>query len=125
MESTKITTWFERDRQHVALQYNWGADIVEWWDDEVTEAVEDGFLDPKDYHGSADAYADERGLLCEDEKILALAEHLEVSPDEITEESWGAYTVGHCRVSSTRRRRGRRSAGRAARELHRRLHGDP
>ena len=29
-----------------------------------------------------------------DEKILALAEHLEVSPDEITEETWGAYSVG-------------------------------
>ena len=29
-----------------------------------------------------------------DEKILALAEHLDVSPDEITEESYGGYAVG-------------------------------
>lgn len=64
-----IHTWFERDRAHVALYYgNLGAPIdageaddvciVEWWDSEVTEAIEDGFLDPKDYKGSAIAYAE-------------------------------------------------------------------
>ena len=31
--------------------------IVEWWDDAVSEAIEDGFLDPRNYHQSAWDYA--------------------------------------------------------------------
>lgn len=67
IKDTKIETWFERDRQHVALvdaatEQN---TIVEWWDEAVTEAVEDGFLNPRDYHGSAYDYAKTRGLLVE------------------------------------------------------------
>ena len=62
---TAIETWFERDRAHVAL-YLADADgspdmnqdaIVEWWDDGVHDAIEDGFLDPRDYHASARDYA--------------------------------------------------------------------
>ncbi len=61
---TEIHTWFERDRQHVELR-NAKTDktIVEWWDDDVTQAVEDGFLNPKDWHGSAREYAEMHGLL--------------------------------------------------------------
>jgi len=67
IDDTKIQTWFERDRQHVALvdaetEQN---TIIEWWDEAVTEAVEDGFLDPRDYHGSAYDYAKSNGLLIE------------------------------------------------------------
>jgi hypothetical protein len=62
---TAIETWFERDRAHVGLfpadsegkpDTNQDA-IVEWWDDGVNEAIEDGFLDPRDYHASARHYA--------------------------------------------------------------------
>lgn len=69
LDDTIINTWFERDRAHVAL---WMKDedggqgrelLVEWWDEAVGEAVEDGFLNPRDWHGSAYEYAKERGML--------------------------------------------------------------
>jgi hypothetical protein len=61
---TTIETWFERDRQHVELRDSRNdSTIVEWWDEAVTEAVEDGFLNPRDWHGSAYEYASERGML--------------------------------------------------------------
>jgi hypothetical protein len=40
------TTWFERDRQNVRLETPNGRVLFEIWDDEVTEAIEDGFLTP-------------------------------------------------------------------------------
>lgn len=55
--NTRVDTWFERDRAHVNLETMDGRTIVEWWDDAVAEAVEDGFLNPRDYHGSAVEYA--------------------------------------------------------------------
>lgn len=55
---TALNTWFERDRAHVELlNRRTGKTIIEWWDDDVFEAIEDGFLDPKDYHWSAYMYA--------------------------------------------------------------------
>jgi hypothetical protein len=59
-----INSWFERDRAHVEL-YDERNDktIIEWWDDEVSEAIEDGFLDPRDYLGSAIEYAEDMELL--------------------------------------------------------------
>lgn len=62
-DSTEVDTWFERDRQHVDLRWKDGQTIVEWWDEDVTQAVEDGFLDPRDYHGSAIEYAWDAGLI--------------------------------------------------------------
>ena len=94
MENTTIKTCFKHDRAHVALQYRWGVKIIEWWGDEVREAVEEGVLDPTDYHGSARAYASERGVMCSDERILTLAEHLKIAPDELTEGRRGTYTHG-------------------------------
>lgn len=58
-----VQTWFERDRQHVELQDSLGATVVEWWDDDVSQAVEDGFLDPRNYLKSATEYAKEMGLI--------------------------------------------------------------
>lgn len=53
-EKTEIHTWFERDRAHVELREKESQEtLVEWWDEEVASATEDGFLDPNDYHGSA------------------------------------------------------------------------
>ena len=64
MTNTELHTWFERDRAHVELR-NADTDktIIEWWDDAVAEAVEDGFLDPRDWEGSAKEYAASIGLL--------------------------------------------------------------
>lgn len=64
-EDTKIMTWFERDRAHVRLTdaATEQDTIIEWWDEAVAEAIADGFLDPRDLHGSAVAYAISLGLL--------------------------------------------------------------
>ena len=61
---TTIETWFERDRQHVELRDGRNDQtIIEWWDDDVTQAVEDGFLKPHDYHTAAYEYAKYLGCL--------------------------------------------------------------
>lgn len=57
-----VATWFERDRAHVALYYGTEGDanddlIVEWWDQDVAQAIEDGFLNPRDFLASALEYA--------------------------------------------------------------------
>lgn len=64
-----INTWFERDRAHVELLDVNDETVIEWWDEEVQDAIEDGFLDPKDFLESAMAYAEEMGFeLVEDEE---------------------------------------------------------
>lgn len=61
---TGISTWFERDRKHVHLFHgDENTTIMEWWDDAVTEAVDDGFLNPRDWHGSAIECARSAGLI--------------------------------------------------------------
>ena len=67
-ENFKLNTWFERDRQHVEVldAATERRTIVEWWDEYVTQAVEDGFLDRRDLLGSALEYADSLGLIPED-----------------------------------------------------------
>ncbi len=79
IDDTVVGTWSERDRQHVCLSFrdatgHAGATIVEWVDGAVTDAVEDGFLDPRDYHGSAFAYARENGLLAPGTAPVTLSE---------------------------------------------------
>ena len=65
--NTTLETWFERDRQYIGL-CNKALDptkrntIVEWWDEDVTQLVEDGFLDPKRWHESAVDYANHLGI---------------------------------------------------------------
>lgn len=63
VDDFEIETWFERDRAHVALQDSEGETVIEWWDEDVAQAVEDGFLDPKDWLGSAIEYAEHLGLI--------------------------------------------------------------
>lgn len=58
IEDTVLNTWFERDRAHVCLSRkdrdgDAGTTIVEWWDEAVHDAIEDGFLDRRDLHASA------------------------------------------------------------------------
>ena len=56
-DNTHINTWFERDRAYVGLEYNdTDETIIEFWDSDVSELVEDGFLDPSDWHGSMVEY---------------------------------------------------------------------
>lgn len=63
-ENLELHTWFERDRAHVELRDRVTDEtIVEWWDDEVAQMVEDGFLNPKDYKGSAIEYARSVGII--------------------------------------------------------------
>lgn len=64
IEQTQLNTWLERDRQHIELvDLRNEETIVEWWDDAVTEAIEDGFLTSRNLHGSAYDYAASIGLL--------------------------------------------------------------
>ena len=61
---TELLTWFERDRAHVELRNKLDdSTLVEWWDEDLSEAVEDGSLNPRDYHSSPYEYADVCGLL--------------------------------------------------------------
>lgn len=64
MKTVELHTWFERDRAHVELRdAETQKTIIEWWDEEVFEAIDDGFLDPRDFEGSAVAYAEAIGIL--------------------------------------------------------------
>ncbi|HEX5423265.1 MAG TPA: hypothetical protein VFW94_06930 [Candidatus Acidoferrales bacterium] len=57
ISETKLETWFERDRSYVSLQTLNDEPIIEWWDEAVSEAIEDGFLNPRSLHESAFDYA--------------------------------------------------------------------
>ena len=59
----RIEKWEERDRLHIALEDANGVTIIEWWDDEARDAIEDGFLKPRDLLGSATEYAQHMGML--------------------------------------------------------------
>lgn len=84
-DNTAVETWFERDRRYVGLypkddegkpDTNKNA-IVEWWDDDVDQAIEDGFLNPRDWHGSALGYARHIGVIKEDNSFYSLKKILE------------------------------------------------
>lgn len=69
IDDTVVATWFERGSAHVAL---WMKDedgeqgqelIADWRDEDVFSLVEDGFLDGRDWHGSAFEYAASLGRL--------------------------------------------------------------
>ena len=72
LKDTEIHTWFERDRAHVELRHiETQETIAEWWDEAVTQALEDGFLSagrgprPSEdaYWRSAYEYAESVGML--------------------------------------------------------------
>ncbi len=53
-DATHIETWFDADRAHVALYDSDSGDLlIEWWDDDLRDAIETGALDPKNLHRSA------------------------------------------------------------------------
>jgi hypothetical protein len=70
--ATELITWCERDRAHVELRSKVDdSTIVEWWDEDLRQAVEDGFLPYGDtdnrydakLHSAAYEYAKEREML--------------------------------------------------------------
>lgn len=64
LKDTKLKTWFERDRAHVDLQdRKTGRTLIEFWDEDVEQLLEDGFLDRRDLHGSLYKYAVHLGAL--------------------------------------------------------------
>jgi hypothetical protein len=75
MDATELHTWFERDRAHVELRSKLDdSTIIEWWDEAVGEAVEDGFLPqsafmmgrlmrPEQLHTAAYNYAKQMNML--------------------------------------------------------------
>jgi hypothetical protein len=68
IDNTVLDTWFERDRASVILYLkdedgDPGETIIEFWDGAVQEAIDDGFLNPRDFHRSAFEYAEQMGLL--------------------------------------------------------------
>src|SRR5262249_31358763 len=64
LADTRLSTWEERDRAHVELiNVKNDSTIVEWWDEAVAEAIQDGFLDPRKMHRSAYDYAVHVGLI--------------------------------------------------------------
>lgn len=63
LKDTEIHVWFERDRANVELRNKIDDEtIIEWWDDDVGQAVDDGFLNPRDWHRSAYDYALHLGI---------------------------------------------------------------
>lgn len=64
IDDTSLNTWFERDRSHLELRdARTDKTILEFWDDDVQQLVEDGFLDPRDWHGSIYDYAVHLGVI--------------------------------------------------------------
>ena len=56
-EDTELYTWDERDRSHIELRdKKTQKTLVEWWDEEVNEVYQDGFLDPQNLHESVYDY---------------------------------------------------------------------
>ncbi len=63
-EATEIHTWFERDRAHVELRNKHTQEtIFDVWDEDVHEVVENGFLNPRNWHTSVYNHAEYLGLL--------------------------------------------------------------
>jgi hypothetical protein len=64
-------TWFERDRAHIRLETPKGRVVFELWDENVGQAIEDGFLSlpqmprptDRDWQPQAVQYALDAGLI--------------------------------------------------------------
>jgi len=64
LSSLGCSTWFERDRQHVHLfSGDENTTVLELWDEQITEAVQDGFLDMRRVKASMIDMAGNAGLI--------------------------------------------------------------
>jgi len=61
----EVLTWFERDRAHVEVQDKRTEEtVIEWWDEGVEQAFEDGFFKSgRPFHESVLDYAEHLGAL--------------------------------------------------------------
>lgn len=76
LSETRISLWEERDRAHVELiNAKNDATIVEWRDEEVKQAIEDGFLKPGKLHETAYDYAVHVGLIQRPRDAVSHAQH--------------------------------------------------
>jgi len=81
-QNTVVETLFERDRKYVRLlpvnnegkphSNIFGNPIIEWKDEDVDQAIEDGYLDPRDWHASALSSAKKMGLIKETKSSYSL-----------------------------------------------------
>ncbi|MDE2102240.1 MAG: hypothetical protein KGL39_33650 [Patescibacteria group bacterium] len=72
INDTEHDTWNERDRLHFDLKHKkTGKTIHELWDDDARQAVEDGFIDPRNLHESHYEYAQHLGLIKSSEPVKA------------------------------------------------------
>jgi len=75
VKRARLYTWFERDRAHVEIRdEDTEETIYELWDEDVYSAIEDGFIDPKDYLGSMIRYAESLGVI-KKKRICAGVKH--------------------------------------------------
>jgi len=44
MNNTEYQDWFERDRAHICLSDLKGKTLMEFWDEDVGQLIEDGFI---------------------------------------------------------------------------------
>lgn len=69
-----VSTWVERDRASVAVQEaKTGKVLVEWWDEDVAAAVEDGFFKSDRPFGKLEGKTFERS-------VIEYADHLRIRP---------------------------------------------
>lgn len=65
-DETRLETWFERDRAHIALEKErTGETILEFWDEDVVDIMDSGLVDPRDLHSSMYDYAVHLGIIRE------------------------------------------------------------
>lgn len=67
MKTLHVSTWFERDRAYIALLDEDDRVIVEFWDEGVDQAIEDGFIDMRNLKKSLIEYAIYFDLLKEED----------------------------------------------------------
>lgn len=83
----KVNTHFERDRAYVSVEDLNGKEIITWWDDDVRELIDDGFLNPKNFEKSAIEYARYLGLIENDDSIpkrkKVLKDHIEETKEKM------------------------------------------
>lgn len=46
-----VHTWFERDRQNIWVEDAKGRNVAEWWDEDVSQMINDGFFKFTGSHG--------------------------------------------------------------------------
>lgn len=67
MKNLHVSTWFERDRAYIALLDEDDRVIIEFSDEEVSQAIEDGFINMRHLKKSLIEHAIAFGFLAEED----------------------------------------------------------